>query len=101
MSGQPAEAYAKYQEAAAQAPPHGIYKLYSNMSLAALTMGDPAAALDAALLAVQTAPADWTTVRPRGLMLPATRCQSIDSLRADLAVWQRQAVPAFSLVLAL
>lgn len=96
MSGDAAGAYSKYANAAAQEPPHGIYKLYSNMSLAALTMGDAAAAMEAALLAVDNAPDDWTTVRS-AIVLPICPCnpaclpgmqlaEATDGLRAPMCL---------------
>ena len=65
MGGDAREALGKYREAIACSPPHGLHKLLSNASLAALTCGDVKAATALALQAVDAAPADYTTVSLR------------------------------------
>ena len=67
MDGKPKDALEKYAQAIECQPSHGVYKLYSNMSLAALTCGDISVAQDAALKAIDLAPADYTTVRAQSL----------------------------------
>jgi hypothetical protein len=46
------------------APAHTAYKLHSNLSLVALSAGDPAEAISQAQRALDLAPEDFTTVSP-------------------------------------